>query len=126
MKIRDKKKELSIYISSKETKGSIPLYKALIDQFLTMGVTGCTVLKSTSGYGTDLKVQYPDESIASLWSKESTIVLTVIESAARIEEIVKMLDSLMPQGVVTIKDVDFIRYTRSVVTEEDVRLADNA
>ncbi|HMV43779.1 MAG TPA: DUF190 domain-containing protein [Leptospiraceae bacterium] len=126
MKIRDKKKELSIYITSKETKGNVPLYKALIDQFISMGITGCTVLKSTSGYGTDLKVKYPDESIADLWSKDSTIVLQVIESASRIEEIVKMLDTMMPQGVVTIKDVDFIRYTRSVVTEEDIRLADKA
>jgi hypothetical protein len=47
-------------------------------------------------------------------------------SESRVEEIVRMLDSTMPQGVITIKDVDYIRYTRSVVTEEDIRLADNA
>ena len=52
--------------------------------------------------------------------------MNVIESESRVEEIVRMLDSTMPQGVITIKDVDYIRYTRSVVTEEDIRLADNA
>lgn len=126
MKIRDKKKELTIYINSKEERDNVPLYKTLIDRFIAMGITGCTVLKSTSGYGTDLKVKYPDESIASLWNKDSTIVMNVIESESRVEEIVRMLDSTMPQGVITIKDVDYIRYTRSVVTEEDIRLADNA
>ena len=40
--------------------------------------------------------------------------------------IVKMLDSTMPQGIITIKDVDYIRYTRSVVTQEDIRLAEEA
>jgi uncharacterized protein len=126
MKIRDKKKELSIYINSKEMQGNVPLYKTLIDKFISMGITGCTVLKSTAGYGTDLKVKYPDDAIASLWSKDSTIVLQIIESDSRVEEIVKMLDSTMPQGIITIKEVDYIRYTRSVVTEEDIRLADNA
>ena len=126
MKIRDQKKELTIYINSKEEKDNVPLYKTLIDRFIAMGITGCTVLKSTSGYGTDLKVKYPDESIASLWNKDSTIVMNIIESESRVEEIVRMLDSTMPQGVITIKDVDYIRYTRSVVTEEDIRLADNA
>ena len=84
MKIRDKKKELTIYINSKEEKDNVPLYKTLIDRFIAMGITGCTVLKSTSGYGTDLKVKYPDESIASLWNKDSTIVMNVIESESRV------------------------------------------
>ena len=126
MKIRDKKKELTIYINSTEEKDNVQLYTTLIDRFIAMGITGCTVLKSTSGYGTDLKVKYTDESIASLWNKDSTIVMNVIESESRVEEIVRMLDSTMPQCVITIKDVDYIRYTRSVVTEEDIRLADNA
>lgn len=126
MKIRDQRKELSIYISSKEMQGGAPLYKTLIDKFLSMGITGCTVLKSTAGYGTDLKVKYPDDAISNLWTKDSTIVLKVIESSARVEEIVKMLDSTMPQGIVTIREVEYIRYTRSVVTQEDIRLADEA
>lgn len=125
MKIRDKKKELKIYVSSTEMQGTEPLYKFLIDKFIAMNVTGCTVLKSTAGYGTDLKVKYPDESLVNFWNKDSTIVLTIIETQSRVEEIIKMLDSTMPQGILTIKDVEFIRYTRSKVTDEDMRLADN-
>ncbi|MEM7183380.1 MAG: DUF190 domain-containing protein [Spirochaetota bacterium] len=125
MKIRDDRKEITIFLNSSEQyKGQI-LYKLLIDKFIEIGVTGCTILKSNSGYGTNLKVKFSDDFMSTLISKESTIVLTIIESENKTEEIIKILDTYMGDGLVTIKNVDYIRYTKSVVTKEDIKLADS-
>lgn len=125
MKIRDQRKELNIYLNGKDHEGHTPIYKKLIDKFISMDIIGCTVLKSTAGYGTEMKVKYPDEFVNNFWTKDSTIILRVIETESKIEEIIKVLDAELPKGIVTIKDVDFIRYTKANVTNEDIRLADS-
>ncbi|MCB1192097.1 MAG: DUF190 domain-containing protein [Leptospiraceae bacterium] len=124
MKVRDSKKELTIYINGHDEYKGRPLHKALIDRFLEIGITGCTILKSNSGYGSNLQVKYSDDLISTLLQKESSMVITVVESESKIEQIIQILDICMPQGIVTIKDVEFIRYTKTTVTPEDIRLAD--
>lgn len=125
MKIRDSKKEIKIYCKLEESKHSKPVYKLLIDKFVESGVTGCTIVKSNSGYGMDMKIKYPDNFINEVWSKESTIIITIIESENKLEEIIHMIDEILPQGLVTIRDVEAIRYTKNTVTEEDIKLAEN-
>ncbi len=125
MKIRDQRKELNIYLNSKDHENHTPIYKKLLDKFISMDILGCTILKSTAGYGTEMNVKYPDEFINNFWTKDSTIILRVIETESKIEEIIKLLDVELPKGIVTIKDVDYIRYTKAIVTNEDIRLADS-
>jgi PII-like signaling protein len=125
MKIRNQKKELNIYLNSRDQIGHTPVYKKLLDKFISMDVVGCTVLKSTAGYGTEMNVKYPDEFVNNFWTKDSTIILRVIETESKVEEIIKVLDQELPKGIVTIKDVEYIRYTKTNVTNEDIRLADN-
>ena len=125
MKIRDFKKEIKIYVKNEELKDGVPVYKIIIDKLIETGVTGCTIVKSNSGYGRDMKVKYPDMFFNELWSRESTVIITIIESAQRSEEIIKLLDEHLIQGLVTIRDVESIRYTKANITEEDIRLAEN-
>lgn len=125
MKIRDRKKEIKIYVKNDEYKEGVPVYKIIIDKLIEAGITGCTILKSNAGYGRDMKVKYPDMFFNELWSRESTVIITIIETSDRAEEIVQILDEHLPQGLVTIRDVDTIRYTRANITEEDIRLAEN-
>jgi PII-like signaling protein len=126
MKIRDHKKELKIYVKNEEKKDGVPVYKIIIDRLMELSITGCTILKSNSGYGIDMKVKYPDMFFNELWSRESTIIITIVESANKIEEIIKILDEHFTQGLVTVRDVEAIRYTKNTVTEEDIKLAENA
>ncbi len=126
MKIRDQKKELKIYVKNEERKDGIPVYKIIMDRLIELSITGCTILKSNAGYGMDMKVKYPDMFLNELWSRESTIIITIVESANKIEEIIKILDEHFTQGLVTVRDVEAIRYTKNTVTEEDIKLAENA
>ena len=101
------------------------MYRVLVDKFIAISVTGCTIVRSNSGYGVNMQVKFLDDSlISNLWSKDSTIIITIIETEAKIEEVIKILDEHMLEGIVTIKEVDFIRYTKSSGTSEDINIAE--
>ncbi len=125
MKIRDFKKEIKIYFKHQEVVNNRPVYKLLIDRFVAAGVTGCTIIKSNFGYGVDMKIVYPDNLLNEIWNRESTIIITVIETESKLDEIIKIIDETLPQGLVSIRDVDVIRYTKTTVTAEDIKLAEN-
>lgn len=127
MKVRDFKKEINIYLNSEDKYEDKQLYKVLVDKFIEIGVTGCTIVSSNSGYGMNMKVRFLDDNLllSSLWNKDSTVIIRVIETPTIIEAIVKLLDEFLADGIVTIKDVDFIRYTKSKINQEDVRIAEN-
>ena len=125
MKVRDFRKEIKIYSKNQEIFQGQPVYKVLIDRFVAAGITGCTIIKSNSGYGLDMKVVYPDVFLNEIWSRESTVIITIIETDSKLESIIKILDEVLPQGLVTIRDVDVIRYTKTNVTSEDIKLAEN-
>jgi PII-like signaling protein len=92
MKIRDFKKEIKIYFKHQETVNNRPVYKLLIDRFVAAGVTGCTIIKSNFGYGVDMKIVYPDNLLNEIWNRESTIIITVIETESKLDEIIKIID----------------------------------
>ena len=125
MKIRDFKKEIKIYFKHLEVVNNRPVYKILIDKFVEAGITGCTIIKSNFGYGVDMKVGYPDNLLNEIWNRDSTIIITVIESESKLDDIIKIIDENLPQGLVSIRDVDVIRYTKTIVTPEDIKLAEN-
>ena len=126
MKIRDRRKEITIYIKNDEIVDGKLFHKTLLDKLVELHVTGCTIVKSNAGFGMDMKLKYTDSYFTEFWSRESTVIITVIETESKTEEIIALLDSFMPQGIVSIKDVEVIRYTKTVVTDEDIKLAENA
>ncbi len=126
MKIRDRRKEITIYVKNDEIVDGKLFHKILLDKLVELHVTGCTIVKSNAGFGMDMKLKYTDSYFTEFWSRESTVIITVIETESKTEEIVALLDSFMPQGIVSIKDVEVIRYTKTVVTDEDIKLAENA
>ena len=126
MKVRDLRKEVKIYFKHQESINNRPVYKLLIDKFVEHGITGCTIIKSNYGYGEDMKVVYPDNLLSEIWNRESTIIITVIETESKLDTIIKIIDETLPQGLVTIRDVDVIRYTKNTITPEDIKLAENA
>ena len=72
-----------------------------------------------------MKIVYPDNLLNEIWNRDSTIIITVIESESKLDDIIKIIDENLPQGLVSIRDVDVIRYTKTIVTPEDIKLAEN-
>lgn len=51
------------------------------------------------------------------------ILVQIIETAKKTEEILKLCDKILPNGIVTVEDVTVIRYKEVSVNEEDHELA---
>lgn len=122
MKIRDRRKQLDLYISEEDRYEGKNLAEYLVDRLYAMEVSGCTVLRSRAGYGQNYRIRRGRVPFSLFENK--AILIRVIDTEEKIEEVIRMLDECVEGGVVTVQDVEFIRYTGSVVTAEDESIAD--
>ncbi len=123
MKIRDSRKQLELYISEEDRFEGRSLVEYLVDHLFAMEVSGCTVIRSREGYGQNYRIRRGRVPFSLFENK--AVVITVVDTAEKIEEVIRLLDLCVQGGVVTIHDVEFIRYTGSVVTSEDEKIADS-
>jgi len=84
-----------------------PLHYAMVDMLRKEGFAGGTVLRGVAGYGGSSV--YHTDNILRL-SQDLPIVLEVIESAERIEEILPRLDEMVDGGLITLEKVRVILY----------------
>jgi uncharacterized protein len=83
------------------------LYEALIELLRREGFSGATVLRGVAGYGSSSRVH--TEKILRL-SQDLPIVVEVVESAERIEQVLPRLDEMVSGGLVTLEKVRVILY----------------
>lgn len=124
MKIRDRRKQLELYISEEDRYDGKNLAEYLVDRFFAMEISGCTVFRSREGYGQNYRIRRGRVPFSLFENK--AVIITVIDTEEKIEEVIRLLDECVEGGVVTVHDVEFIRYTGSVVTEEDEVIADSS
>jgi PII-like signaling protein len=86
------------------------LYEAIVQLLRSEKFSGVTVLRGVGGYGSTSV--YHSEKILRL-SQDLPIVLEVVESAERIEQILPKLDEMIGGGLITLEKVRVILY-RSV------------
>lgn len=84
-----------------------PLYEALLVTFRERGFAGATVLRGIAGFGASAKVH--TDRILRL-SMDLPIVVEVIETEAKIEEIRPELDRMIGGGLVTLERAHVILY----------------
>lgn len=75
------------------------------------GLAGATTTRGIEGFGTNSKVH--TKSI-EVFSQDLPIVIEVIDTEEKINEILKVIDPMITEGLVVIMhDVDIIKYTKS-------------
>jgi hypothetical protein len=93
-----------------------PLYEALVDLFRERGFAGATVLRGITGFGASAKVH--TDRILRL-SLDLPIVVEVVDSEERIQEILPELDDLIGGGLITLERAHVILYRPSEAAEDD-------
>ncbi|HEX2664799.1 MAG TPA: DUF190 domain-containing protein [Candidatus Acidoferrum sp.] len=83
------------------------LYEAIVEMLRKEGFSGATVLRGVAGYGGS-SVYHTDKVLRL--SQDLPIVLEVIESTERIEQILPRLDEMVDGGLVTLEKVRVILY----------------
>jgi PII-like signaling protein len=98
---------MRIHIGESDKWHGKPLYQAIVEMLRKEGFSGATVLRGVAGYGGSSV--YHTDKILRL-SQDLPIVLEVIESTERIEQILPRLDEMVDGGLVTLEKVRVILY----------------
>jgi len=84
-----------------------PLHKALLVLFRERGFAGATVLRGIAGFGASAKVH--TDRILRL-SLDLPIVIEVVDTEERIQEVLPELDSMIGGGLITLERAHVILY----------------
>jgi PII-like signaling protein len=83
------------------------LYQAIVEMLRKEGFSGVTVLRGVAGYGGSSV--YHTDKILRL-SQDLPIILEIVETNERIEQILPRLDAMVEGGLITLEKVRVILY----------------
>jgi PII-like signaling protein len=98
-----KKLQLTIYVNEADMTGDVPLHEALIRRLLHLRIAGATVTRGLMGYGKHAMVHR--KRLFGV-SDDRPIVITAIDDAARLRLLLPELKALVPEGLITIQEVE--------------------
>jgi PII-like signaling protein len=93
-----------------------PLYDALVHVLRAHGCAGATVLRGIQGYGASARVHTTKVIELSL---DLPIVVEVVETEEKIQELLPVLDTMIGGGMVTLERVRVILYRPADFAEGD-------
>ena len=106
-KIKAHAKRLRIYIGEADSWEGKSLYKALVLKAKELDLAGATVFQGCMGYGANSRIY--TASLIDL-SADLPIMIEIIDSAEYIEKFLPYLDKMVKEGMVTVDDIQVIKY----------------
>jgi PII-like signaling protein len=98
---------MRIHIGESDKWHGEPLYQAIVLRLRKEGFSGVTVLRGVAGFGgTSI---YQTDKILRL-SSDLPMVLEIVETDERIEQILPELDEMVDGGLITLEKVRVILY----------------
>ena len=108
LKTEGKAKLMRIFFGENDKWRGKPLQEALVEALRANEVAGVTVYRGILGYGANRRI-HKDKALTL--SHDRPIMLTVIDTEAKLAAFVPVLDQMLQQGLVVLSDVDVIKYT---------------
>lgn len=106
-KITSQAKRLRIYIGEADRRGGKPLYHLIVQKAKELDLAGATVFRGIEGYGASSRIH--TARLVDL-SSDLPILVEIIDSAEYIDKIMPFLDEVLQQGLVTIDDIEVVKY----------------
>jgi uncharacterized protein len=101
---------MRIHIGESDRWHGKPLYEAIVELLRRQKFSGATVLRGVAGYGSS-SVLHTDKILRL--SQDLPIVIEVVESPERINQILPQLDEMIGGGLLTLEKVHVILYRSS-------------
>jgi PII-like signaling protein len=103
----DKKKVLRIYLDSTDRYDGEPLWLKLLEKARDEGVDGATVFKGAAGIGVHTEVHMRD-----IWSlsQKLPVIIEMVDERERLLRFLEKYESIIGEGMVTMSDVEVLRY----------------
>jgi PII-like signaling protein len=98
---------MRIHIGESDKWHGKPLYEAIVELLRKESFSGVTVLRGVAGYGGS-SVYHTDKILR--FSQDLPIILEVVETTERIDQILPRLDGMVEGGLITLEKVRVILY----------------
>jgi PII-like signaling protein len=100
---------LKIYVGENDQWHGRPLYAALVEALKSAGLSGVTVLHGIEGFGASGRLH--TDRIEVLF-EGLPLVIEAVDTREKVTEAMAVLDQMLTQALVTIRDVTAIRYRK--------------
>jgi PII-like signaling protein len=107
VKIEGKARMMRIYIGESDQWKDKPLYEALVRAMRANDLAGVTVYRGILGYGAHRRV-HKDKALHL--SHDSSIMLSVVDTAEKLQAFLPIVDQMVFEGLVVLSDVDIVKY----------------
>lgn len=107
MHLPEEGKLLRIFIGESDRWEHLPLYEAIVLKARELGLAGATVLRGPMGYGANSRLH--TAKILRL-SEDLPLIIEIVDSAEQIQSFLPQLDLMMKGGLVTLENVQVIKY----------------
>ena len=101
---------LRIFFGEDDKSGHLPLHEAIVLKAREMQLAGATVLRGHMGFGHSSHIH--TTKILRL-SQDLPVVVEIVDSQAKIDAFLPVLDGMMSSGLVTIEKVQVLQYGES-------------
>jgi uncharacterized protein len=108
-KIQAKAKRLRIYIGESDLWHGKSLSHAIVTKAKELDLAGASVFRGLMGYGANSRIH--TANIVEL-SGDLPVLIEIIDSAEYIEKFFPFLDEMVQEGMVTVDDIEVIKYGR--------------
>ena len=107
MKLPQDGRLLRIFIGESDRWEHRPLYEAIVLKARELGLAGATVLRGPMGFGANSHLH--TAKILRL-SMDLPVVIEIVDSAEKIDVLLPHLETMVQEGLVTLEDVQVIKY----------------
>ena len=107
MKSESTGKLLRIFVGESDRHGAQPLYTAIVERARRTGLSGATVFKGIEGFGGHSVVHAA--RVFDL-STDLPVLIEIVDTEEKIEAFVPILDEMVHEGLITMENVQVIRY----------------
>ena len=98
---------VSVYVGESDRHDGRPLYTEIVHRARDAGLAGATVLRGLEGFGAS---QVVHTARLLTMSEDLPMVITIVDTAERIDAFLPVLDELITEGLVVREHVDIIKY----------------
>jgi CBS domain-containing protein len=103
-----KAKRLIIYIGESDKWRGKALHVALLETLRTQGMAGATVTRGLAGFGAHSVVHTANILVLSM---DLPLIIQVIDTPEKIESVLKVIAPMVGEGLITLDDVEVVKYT---------------
>jgi CBS domain-containing protein len=108
MRISGPGKRLRIYLGESDRWQGKTLYAALLEALKREGLAGATVTRGVAGFGAHSRIHTASIEVLS---EDLPLVVEVVDRPEQIEKALAVISPMVREGLITLEDVDIIKYT---------------